>query len=520
MDMVTNPTVPWMHTEVAYASGLLHQGPTSKRWLRSNGSSSDKPPITNAHGFIETHLRAGGPNLCELPCQMEAYNTTTGQKYNQIPGTHIDHGDLMTSLHALCGTLKPRFSFVEMFFFWRRSLLIANDTLAPTLVVGAHRTGIEEGDGSDVEIIDLRVYSNTCSLVYIHPCLPADMIFPLWEGIAETTMREIDWTGVRTLGCFRIGNSEESNECPPAILVGVDRLAKRDWKIARDVIVSVLASLGLESVAVIIRKDKDVFRSGHGLDLPEEAKMDNGCSQDSGSDLSSHGMGNGQATLGVWVELKSASTNEWQPFALTCSHSCFPDEDGLPERHMEGVATAGINYLTEQLQLDRTTKTSVRVKEARENGDFVEASDQLDFDCTTEVIARQEKNRRYLQEFLDDPHLLGFVAATSGLRQGQSSNHPSKLSIRDWAMIQARAERPPGKNAHTIVPGRTAFVLDGDAGAVVCGLAGDVVGLLFGGSVEGNIAYFTSTQDLILDIKRVTGATDVRLHGEEDYPEP
>lgn len=56
-----------------------------------------------------------------------------------------------------------------------------------------------------------------------------------------------------------------------------------------------------------------------------------------------------------------------------------------------------------------------------------------------------------------------------------------------------------------------AVVDEGDSGSLVFTEELSVVGMVFGGALGGDIGYFTHIQDLVADIKRVTGARDVRL---------
>lgn len=51
----------------------------------------------------------------------------------------------------------------------------------------------------------------------------------------------------------------------------------------------------------------------------------------------------------------------------------------------------------------------------------------------------------------------------------------------------------------------------GDSGAFVCSEQGFLVGMLFGGSQDGDIGYFTTVSDLLQDIKLKTGVHDIRL---------
>jgi len=50
-----------------------------------------------------------------------------------------------------------------------------------------------------------------------------------------------------------------------------------------------------------------------------------------------------------------------------------------------------------------------------------------------------------------------------------------------------------------------------DSGTFVFAEDGDVIGLLWGGAERRNISYVTPIEDIFDDIKRVTGAMEVRI---------
>ncbi|KAJ9208251.1 hypothetical protein DTO021D3_1049 [Paecilomyces variotii] len=58
------------------------------------------------------------------------------------------------------------------------------------------------------------------------------------------------------------------------------------------------------------------------------------------------------------------------------------------------------------------------------------------------------------------------------------------------------------------------FSQEGDSGALIFDNRGDVVGMLFGGNMLRSISYFTHIVDLFNDIKKMTGATKVRIFGD------
>jgi hypothetical protein len=55
------------------------------------------------------------------------------------------------------------------------------------------------------------------------------------------------------------------------------------------------------------------------------------------------------------------------------------------------------------------------------------------------------------------------------------------------------------------------FSLQGDSGALVFDRSLRVVGMIFSGNLTENVSYITPCEDLVRDMKRVTGALDVRI---------
>lgn len=61
---------------------------------------------------------------------------------------------------------------------------------------------------------------------------------------------------------------------------------------------------------------------------------------------------------------------------------------------------------------------------------------------------------------------------------------------------------------HTATMAKGPFIKSGDSGCLAFCLGGTVSGLFFGGSNDGRIGYFTSTRDLLADIRMVTGVAE------------
>lgn len=67
---------------------------------------------------------------------------------------------------------------------------------------------------------------------------------------------------------------------------------------------------------------------------------------------------------------------------------------------------------------------------------------------------------------------------------------------------------------HVVTKPSEAFLELGDSGSLLFNTSGDVLGILFGASEQGDIAYFTPTQDLLQDIRSITGVLEIRMKQE------
>lgn len=350
MTLQPNPLsiMPFIPAEVSSASGRgFGQSTPSVRSRRSEGSSSDEPPVPSQDGFTEVDLRAGGPQLCESPCQTIRPIPRTHEYYEALDG-HRGY-QLITQLMTICN--QERLDFTAMDFCGRRSVYTPERTPIVTLLIYAKRPVVTQrgwanvarklqnhlrGQGLpeiSVEIMDRRFEEDP----KVHGCQPNDAVVPMWTDIVNDIIARVDTKGINTIGCFRIGRDTDRSRCPPTVLLGIDRQVFRDWRIVRDAVVSALDSRGLISVGVIIRKDKKPLRASN---LETNPVQPTDCRSDPplGYSLSlSHNMREDAfGTLGGWVELKSPKTREWVSFAVTCAHCCFSSKDGLTDADKEG----------------------------------------------------------------------------------------------------------------------------------------------------------------------------------------
>ncbi|KAL5342149.1 hypothetical protein BJX70DRAFT_386274 [Aspergillus crustosus] len=482
--LIANPLIaPPLPTEISYASprtqpqatSIFAPSPPSVRSRRSGGSSSDQTPVPAADGFLESDLRAGGPQLCESPCET-IYKLPPGLKnYHLLTGP--ESYQLLVQLGDICR--QDSLSHSRIIFCGRRSMYEpTRDPIVTLLVVASrgdsaqpswitlsrklfhylHDRGLK---GVSVEIVDPKSEQRPM----IHGCLPNDSIFPIWRQVAMAIFNHIDQTGVFTIGCFRIGNSNERLRCAPTILLGVDRNVKRDWKQVREAVVGVLDAHGLNTVAVIIRKDNQVTRGG-SLDSGDKGATPEDCRHDPklGTSICPGGMKDGQGTLGGWVEVKNPKSGDWIPFALTSSHCCFPADDGLSAADLEVIQKwkrhgvrpndadsarllpvdspsyrdikRGLDNLAHRIGKEESEKVYREVEELKANDEFVMPLLERRWKVTVTAIAQLQGERHIIKQFFhESTHRLGSVFAASGFREVQSTDDPNKLSVRDWALI-------------------------------------------------------------------------------------
>lgn len=365
MTLAYNPLVPaFMPSEMAYASihepyvQALQRHPSlatrsspfpssSTRLRRSNGSSSDEEPVPGPDGFIEEDLRAGGPHLCESPCDTLNTIPRSHRHYASVTG---DRGNkLVEELDDICQNAGV--TLLETRFCGRRCAFDTNTQPALTFLVLDKRQGVldrawmplakslhrylqRKGLGDiNVEITDPRFGRRPS----VFPCTPNDGIFHVWGVVAEDIMSSIDLTGIFTIGCFRVGEGVHPEGCPPTVLFGVDRRAPRDWKVVREATIEVLEQWGLTAVAVLIRKDTSTDIADYQQSLTTNPTKLCTKHANPGFSLSPHDNKDALGTLGGWVELKSPQTGNWVPFAITCFRCVLPSMTGFSESDLRGT---------------------------------------------------------------------------------------------------------------------------------------------------------------------------------------
>lgn len=374
---LANPLVaPLTDNEVSYASGCLispvpqvarprstsgASAASSNRSRRSNGSSDDQSPVAASDGFVEADLRAGGPILCDGPCNSLRFFGKDRYALNQIGGH-----DGILELFTICRSAG--LEALEIDFVGRRSVFSPDEDPILTLLVVARRDRISATHswisiarllhenlmakgvtGASVEIKDPSFQKK----LHLSPCPPTETIFPLWERVAKEIIRSIPLNGIFTINCLRISQSQ-STTCP-TILVGVDYKEKKDWTETRERICLILDQWGLGAVGVLIRWDKNPLSCG-GIRGQKPAGVEF-CKTGArpGFSFAPHGSERGMGTFGGWLELWNHETNAWLPFGVTCAHCCFHPEDG---RSAPSNTSKSRLYLTKSTTWDRTELTS------------------------------------------------------------------------------------------------------------------------------------------------------------------
>jgi hypothetical protein len=135
---------------------------------------------------------------------------------------------------------------------------------------------------------------------------------------------------------------ESRERCPPTVVIGVDRLVKRDWTQVRETVIAILDARGLDEVAVLIRKDADSRPEKVVGDWdPQDPLGVQDCRRDPGLGSS---INNSRAagdvalgTLGAWVEVQDLTTGDWVPMALTSATCCLPPEEGLSAEDVQSM---------------------------------------------------------------------------------------------------------------------------------------------------------------------------------------
>ncbi|RDW93005.1 uncharacterized protein DSM5745_00327 [Aspergillus mulundensis] len=485
----TRILLPIWPTEVSYASPTLTSAPTtpddlpnSTRHRRTNRSSSMHGCNTDTDSFEEEDLCAGGPSLCLPPC----YNV-------YLPPSHPLHTklycsttyqDIITELGRENGVVISDVSFVQ------RKSLYSTDSDSPSPLTGlltVHRDDPKERGWADfarkiwrslkgcpeldlgldrgrisVEIVDERFDWEYPS---VFPCQATDDILPMWEDVCARSLDKInDLSGIKAIGCHRIGNEPKAESCSPHILVSVSWECNRNWDDVRDTIIDVLTWFGLQSVGVIIRKDLPV--PGHGRLEPTAGTLQvEGCTSTAriGDSIGLHGSSDYcYGTLGGFLELKDPRSGQWSEHGITCFHCVVPSRvDSKSSQSKRRCLSPGQSNDGDSWRLEVDSPTSRDVQQginelskqiaqlkAHSYDPNLESGSDADFRIC-EALSRQirtlGKMRAEMTDYFENrQNLLGTVFAAPEFRHNVPARNGLGTAM-DWALIQPSLGRACGE---------------------------------------------------------------------------
>ncbi|KAL3482064.1 hypothetical protein BJX99DRAFT_253188 [Aspergillus californicus] len=494
LTLLPNPLfIPARAWELEYASEASNFPPArpgspagaSTRSIRSNRSSTDSDPEFD--GMIEEDLRAGGPRLCQPPC--ETTDSTPDTSPWRALRKHADRH--ATKIHALAAKSGDH---VEGVRFCGRRSEFSNAAYKPTVLLYITRHDPQARGwiqiarqvlsyvvntigvtGVTVELVDPRFDEP----LRIFSCLRTDAIYPVWNQLGPRIVRNINLAGVSSVGCFRVGSSAERMGCPVTVLVGVDYGVQGDWRTTRQRIVRMLDTEGLKSVAVLIRCDGRLVNAVD--DTPTSSEAAQKAIDDMvkpGASLSPHKGQKGSATFGGWIQVQSPATKDYIDMGITCTHCVFPEDAALSGNDLtnarnwkeHGIAANDIKAkelliidVPSKGRLQNTIKSTAsdidlikslaqykELEKIRNSDDsFMRPGQVRQMEKLDKSITANEGKRRALEEALDEKkYVFGRVFAASGLKQKEllttSLNRPSGLgSSMDWALIRPQGARAP-----------------------------------------------------------------------------
>ncbi|KAL2838184.1 hypothetical protein BJY01DRAFT_251086 [Aspergillus pseudoustus] len=452
-------------TEITYASSIsLHDTPTRKR--RYHGCSTDTAPARtpDEDGIIETDYCAGGPVLVEPPCLNDRFMPTSEHKHRNL--VCYESGKVTSPFCALCWREDLR-GILQVHLLGRRSLYGPEGESVITLLVLMDR---EESDAHEAKRRK-RSWTDLARLFlvflrekkHLHGFSVGDCGYEV--HVAREYSSVLSERCSLPLGCFRVGgkiytrgqyfgydSEEERQRCPPTVMLGVDRLAARDWREVRGTVVDILDARGLGSIAVLIRKDTYPRSSGKVARSGLGGRGSMSSHATTGNDIVLE-------TLGGWVELKNPTTGDWVPMAVTSSRVCFPPEEVLSPADLKVLE----KWKQDGVQVRDTDKSRLLAVDSPSRKDIVDGIRLLtrkinqegtpfafEWDGERESaqrIADWKKERQTMEEYLrGNNHIFGEDFASSWLHVAPSVEDPSKPSIRDWALVRPSSNCSMGKN--------------------------------------------------------------------------
>ncbi|KAJ5095992.1 hypothetical protein NUU61_005348 [Penicillium alfredii] len=478
------------HRPRAYSdeSGNLNR---DGRRRRNRGSSDDEGKIT-FDGFTNEDLRVGGPYLCSIPTETFAF-PESHSLFERLMGSRSRpiHDQVYTILAK--HEIRPRM----VNFVGRKSRFNPEASPTPTALVYANRETVDRKwleaakdihsylvahdiQNVSVEIADPEVFNPP----KMFPVLKTDSIFSFWDSFLKTMLEELDLTGMKMVGCYRRGRSQEIMDNPPTVLVIVDTTSIRDWKPTRELIVGILDRYNLSMVAVEISKDEEWMGTGWTKNTGLSRAVLRGPAI-IGESLALAQDNKRSGSLGGFLELKNPVRGDWVQFAITCFHCVIPSKEDLESKDIDATYRSqmmawirngvraddpvaklylqvnhpsgrGIDEELEKLQ-DRIK--SVEDEPLYQKGALLEPDGLLtelseigqnNYHLLKEEIAASRSFQQDIWDFRDHPEqILGHVAAASGYKVIRSQLVQDQKTVQDdpdltnmdWALIRVRDDR-------------------------------------------------------------------------------
>lgn len=318
-------------SEGCYVS--CHTPAESGRTRTSGGTSDDQSPLKH-DGFVDEAFRSGGLHICTIPAATNSLSPDHPY-YHQIMDNLDKLLDDVLSLLTKGGVCEIN----NMVFCMRQSVFEKGAEQFMTLLVKARKTTFD----STWLGVSREVYSYFCSMSIPHcsieiaddrafgidrisPLDPTDAIFAKWYQVVDSIWNNCYLKDVISLGCFRIGRSDDWKQNPPTVLIIVNPDVAQDWKVLREDVVLILENYFLPMVAVKIKLDHFIrgCSANRAPGMPLDALRGPALA---GQSLGHRGLADRHGTFGGYLELRNPRTNEWIPLRITCTHCVLPEDD-------------------------------------------------------------------------------------------------------------------------------------------------------------------------------------------------
>lgn len=310
---------------------------------RTSGGSSDDQDSVQEDGFVNEAFRAGGPQLCTVP-------VATRSIASAHPSYHfltINMERLTASVMSILENAGIR-SDKTILFCTRQSIFEKESEPVLTLLIEAHKTAFDDTwvnasreihgffcnenlPELTVEIADNRAFDPD----KVFPLHPRDPIYSQWYDVVQSIWTHCYLEHVNTIGCFRIGKSDNWEQNPPTVLITVNPNTDLEWKTMREDVVLILENHYLPMVAVKIQRDEVLRSSGliRTPDMPLDVLQGSALV---GQSLGRRGLDDKQGTFGGFIEIQDPYTHEWVCLGISCTHCVLPDDNQVEISKVHG----------------------------------------------------------------------------------------------------------------------------------------------------------------------------------------